>query len=62
MQLDLGHLELHNNFEWHGGEKDVASAVHLDVLCAEVMDFQLSSYCSQIAMSLGGPQKLPCNL
>lgn len=36
MQLDLGHLEIHNSFEWHGGTKDVASAVHLDVLHAEV--------------------------
>lgn len=36
MQLDLGHLEIHNSFEWHGGTKDIASAVHLDVLHAEV--------------------------
>lgn len=36
MQLDLGHLEVHNSFEWHGGDKGVASAVHLDVLHAEV--------------------------
>ncbi|KAG0559465.1 hypothetical protein KC19_10G107200 [Ceratodon purpureus] len=36
MQLDLGHLEVHNSFEWHGGDKDVASAVHLDVLHAEL--------------------------
>lgn len=36
MQLDLGHLEVHNSFVWHGGDKDVASAVHLDVLHAEV--------------------------
>lgn len=36
MQLDLGHLEVHNSFEWHGGDKDVASAVHLDVLHIEV--------------------------
>ena len=36
MQLDLGHLEVHNSFEWHGGDKSVASAVHLDVLHAEV--------------------------
>ncbi|KAG0568137.1 hypothetical protein KC19_7G189300 [Ceratodon purpureus] len=36
MQLDLGHLEVHNSFEWHGGDKGVASAVHLDVLHAEM--------------------------
>ncbi|XP_024384462.1 uncharacterized protein [Physcomitrium patens] len=36
MQLDLGHLEVHNSFEWHGGDKDVASAVHLDVLHIEL--------------------------
>jgi hypothetical protein len=36
MQLDLGHLEVHNTFEWHGGGKEVPSAVHLDVLHAEV--------------------------
>jgi hypothetical protein len=36
MQLDLGHLEVHNSFEWHGGDKNDASAVHLDVLHAEV--------------------------
>jgi hypothetical protein len=36
MQLDLGHLEVHNTFEWHGGGKEFPSAVHLDVLHAEV--------------------------
>jgi len=36
MRLDPGHLEVHNTFVWHGGDKDVASAVHLDVLHAEL--------------------------
>lgn len=36
MQLDLGHLEMSNNFEWHGCKESDPSAVHLDVLHAEI--------------------------
>jgi hypothetical protein len=40
MQLDLGHLQMSNNFEWHGCKESDPSAVHLDVLHAEVCNFQ----------------------
>ena len=36
MQLDLGFLNLTNKFEWHGGSKEDASSIHLDVLSVEV--------------------------
>jgi vacuolar protein sorting-associated protein 13A/C len=36
MQLDLGFLNVTNKFEWHGGSKEDASSIHLDVLSAEV--------------------------
>lgn len=35
IQLDLGQLQVSNEFSWHGSEKD-PSAVHIDVLHAEV--------------------------
>lgn len=37
MQLDLGYLKVSNEFEWHGGLKENDSAIHLDVLSAEVV-------------------------
>lgn len=37
MQLDLGHLRITNAFSWHGGSEKDPSAVHLDVLDAEVV-------------------------
>ncbi|GAB2300237.1 hypothetical protein Dimus_034275 [Dionaea muscipula] len=36
MQLDLGQLLVRNEFSWHGGLKNDPSAVHLDVLRAEI--------------------------
>eukprot|EP01018_Ginkgo_biloba_P025446 Gb_15429 [translate_table: standard] len=36
MQLDLGHLQILNCFEWHGCKETDPSAVHLDVLHAEI--------------------------
>lgn len=41
MQLDLGYLQISNRFEWHGGTKDDASAVLLDVLSAEISGINL---------------------
>lgn len=35
MQLDLGQLQVRNNFSWHGGDDD-PSAVHLDTLHVEM--------------------------
>lgn len=32
MQLDLGHLQLSNRFEWRGGVKEEPFAVHLDIM------------------------------
>lgn len=37
MQLDLGHLRVRNTFRWHGNPEKDASAVHLDILDAEVV-------------------------
>lgn len=42
IQLDLGQLQVTNEFSWHGYPEKDASAVHIDVLHAEVelfMDF-----------------------
>lgn len=36
MQLDLGRLIVRNEFTWHGCKDEDPSAVHLDVLHAEV--------------------------
>lgn len=36
MQLDLGHLRITNEFSWHGDPEKDPSAVHLDILDAEV--------------------------
>ncbi|XP_059076567.1 uncharacterized protein LOC131042467 isoform X2 [Cryptomeria japonica] len=36
MQLDLGHLQVSNKFEWHGCKETDPSAVHLDVIQAEI--------------------------
>ncbi|CAM6102066.1 unnamed protein product [Calypogeia fissa] len=41
MQLDLGHLEVFNAFHWHGGGKSDPSAVHMDVLSAEITDMNM---------------------
>lgn len=39
MQLDLGQLQVRNEFSWHGSPEKDPSAVHLDVLDAEVLIF-----------------------
>ena len=36
MQLDLGQLQVRNTFSWHGCEDEDPSAIHLDILLAEV--------------------------
>lgn len=41
MQLDLGYLKVSNEFEWHGGLKENDSAIHLDVLSAEISGINL---------------------
>lgn len=46
MQLDLGQLQISNEFSWHGCStgcpKNDPSAVHLDVLRAEILGFNLA--------------------
>lgn len=49
MQLDLGHLEVFNAFHWHSGGKSDPSAVHMDVLSAEVTEL---SYPSEFVVRL----------
>lgn len=39
MQLDLGQLRVRNEFSWHGSREKDPSAVHLDILYAEVFVF-----------------------
>ncbi|KAL3679175.1 hypothetical protein R1sor_022131 [Riccia sorocarpa] len=41
MHMDLGHLEVFNTFHWHGGDKSEPSAVHIDVLSAEITDINM---------------------
>lgn len=36
IQLDLGQLQVTNEFSWHGCPEKDTSAVHIDVLHAEV--------------------------
>lgn len=36
MQLDLGQLQVKNSFSWHGCKESDPSAVHLDILDAEI--------------------------
>ncbi|XP_031479692.1 uncharacterized protein LOC116250249 isoform X3 [Nymphaea colorata] len=42
MQLDLGRLIVRNNFSWHGCKDGDPSAVHLDVLHAEVQGINMA--------------------
>lgn len=37
MQLDLGRLQISNTFCWYGSRENDPSAVHLDLLHAEVV-------------------------
>ncbi|CAL9040995.1 unnamed protein product [Musa banksii] len=36
MQLDLGQLQVKNSFSWHGCKENNPSAIHLDILHAEI--------------------------
>ncbi|KAL4193111.1 hypothetical protein AMTRI_Chr06g197710 [Amborella trichopoda] len=42
MQLDLGHLQVRNSFSWHGCQEKDPSAVHLDVLHAEIQGINMA--------------------
>ncbi|KAL8484750.1 hypothetical protein ACS0TY_027161 [Phlomoides rotata] len=42
MQLDLGHLRINNAFSWHGCREKDPSAVHLDVLHAEILGINMA--------------------
>ncbi|KAF3970469.1 hypothetical protein CMV_005848 [Castanea mollissima] len=42
IQLDLGQLHMTNEFSWHGGPEKDPSAVHIDVLHAEVLGINMS--------------------
>ncbi|XP_074301933.1 uncharacterized protein LOC141633346 isoform X1 [Silene latifolia] len=52
MQLDLGQLQIQNSFRWHGVPENDPSAVHLDVLRAEILGINLAV---GIGGSLGRP-------
>ncbi|KAH9766380.1 C2 domain-containing protein [Citrus sinensis] len=42
IQLDLGHLRVTNEINWHGDPEKDPSAVHIDVLHAEIMGINMS--------------------
>ncbi|XP_059444630.1 uncharacterized protein LOC132176414 [Corylus avellana] len=42
IQLDLGQLQVTNEFSWHGSPEKDPSAVHIDVLHAEIMGINMS--------------------
>ncbi|KAK2971030.1 hypothetical protein RJ640_025804 [Escallonia rubra] len=42
MQLDLGHLRVRNEFSWHGSTESDPSAVHLDILDAEILGINMA--------------------
>ncbi|EPS74076.1 hypothetical protein M569_00677, partial [Genlisea aurea] len=42
MQLDLGHLRIKNSFSWHGNPDKDPSAIHLDVLNAEILGINMA--------------------
>ncbi|KAJ8645273.1 hypothetical protein MRB53_007021 [Persea americana] len=42
MQLDLGQLQVRNNFRWHGGKDKDPSAIHLDILHVEIHGINLA--------------------
>ncbi|KAI7993232.1 putative vacuolar protein sorting-associated protein 13A [Camellia lanceoleosa] len=42
MQLDLGQLQVRNAFSWHGCPEKDPSAVHLDVLDAEILGINMA--------------------
>uniref|UniRef100_A0A7N0UXF0 PH domain-containing protein n=1 Tax=Kalanchoe fedtschenkoi TaxID=63787 RepID=A0A7N0UXF0_KALFE len=42
IQLDLGQLRVRNKISWHGNHKEDPSAVHVDVLHAEILGINMS--------------------
>ncbi|KAK7291737.1 hypothetical protein RIF29_07114 [Crotalaria pallida] len=42
IQLDLGKLHIKNQFSWHGAREDDPSAVHIDLLHAQILDINMS--------------------
>ncbi|KAI8561923.1 hypothetical protein RHMOL_Rhmol04G0379800 [Rhododendron molle] len=42
MQLDLGQLRVRNEFSWHGSPEKDPSAVHLDILYAEILGINMA--------------------
>ncbi|KAK1380403.1 Calcium-dependent lipid-binding family protein [Heracleum sosnowskyi] len=42
IQLDLGHLRVGNKFSWHGCPENDPSAVHLDILDAEIFGINMA--------------------
>ncbi|CAI9119065.1 OLC1v1020728C1 [Oldenlandia corymbosa var. corymbosa] len=42
MQLDLGHLQIRNECTWHGDPVKDPSAVHLDILDAEILGINMA--------------------
>ncbi|KAG9136747.1 hypothetical protein Leryth_004514 [Lithospermum erythrorhizon] len=42
MQLDLGHLRVKNELQWHGCPEKDPSSVHIDVLNAEILGINLA--------------------
>lgn len=42
IQLDLGQLQVRNEFSWHGSPDKDPSAVHIDVLHAEILGINMS--------------------
>ncbi|XP_019418850.1 PREDICTED: uncharacterized protein LOC109329610 isoform X2 [Lupinus angustifolius] len=42
IQLDLGKLHIKNEFSWHGSREDDPSAVHIDLLHAQILGINMS--------------------
>ncbi|KAE9602547.1 putative vacuolar protein sorting-associated protein [Lupinus albus] len=42
IQLDLGKLHIKNEFSWYGSHEDDPSAVHIDLLHAQILDINMS--------------------
>ncbi|XP_027330645.1 uncharacterized protein LOC113846496 isoform X2 [Abrus precatorius] len=42
IQLDLGKLQIKNEFSWHGSREDDTSAVHIDLLHAQILGINMS--------------------
>ncbi|XP_020230234.1 uncharacterized protein LOC109811015 [Cajanus cajan] len=42
IQLDLGKLQIKNEFSWHGSQEEDPSAVHIDLLHAQILGINMS--------------------